>query len=114
MKIVMLMILLMISIKSSYAQATKLDKGNPAPFKGVLITEDKLVEYDKAERLNIALKDLNNLHDLRHDQYKKDLREAKSELNKAVFKGYVGTIGGFVLGVLITGVAAKAAIEATK
>lgn len=114
MKIVVLMILLMISTKNSFAQAVALNKGDIASFKGVLITEEQLKSYDKSERLVPELKQLNDLHDLRHELYKKELSEARSEINKARFKGYVGTVGGFLLGVIITGVAARAAIEATK
>ena len=116
MKLGTLMILLTILItENSLAQnAAALDKGQIAPFKGVLITESQLQEYDKAVRSNVALKELGDLYDLRVEQYKKDLSEAKSELNKAHLKGYLGTTGGFILGVLITGFAAKAAIKATQ
>lgn len=115
MNLAKLMILLMILISTnSFGQAQKIKVGERATFDGVLITEKQLQEYDTAERANRVLKELSSLQDMRIEQYRKDLKEAKSEINKVAFKGYLGTAGGFVLGVLITGFAAKAAIEATR
>lgn len=107
-------LLMILTSLNSFGQAFKIKKGEPSPIDGVIITETQLVIYDTSLHSNVALKELSSLQDMRIEQYRKDLSEAKSELNKAVFKGYLGTAGGFVLGVLITGFAARAAIEATR
>lgn len=96
-------ILAILLINNAFAQnAVKLNKGDITPFTGVLVKESKLIELDKAQRQNIVLKDLRFTQDELITYHKDKAIEARTELNKAQFKGYIGIIGAFVIGAIIT------------
>lgn len=91
-------------INSSFAQNTvKIKKGEVAIFDGVLITEEKLIELDKAQRSNIALKDIGISKDEIIEFHKADARTQRNKLSRAEFRGFWTNTGYFLVGVLITG-----------
>lgn len=106
MKILTLMMLLIVSINDTFAQnAVRLDKGEPAPFVGVLVTSEKLVELDKAQRKSIVLSDL-RLHQQDIIEYHKDdARLQRKRLSEAKYDSWLGNVGYFLLGTILTGVA---------
>ena len=112
---IMLILSLMILIRTSSAQEViRLDQGQVAPFSGNLIKTEKLEEFYKSHKKIPLLEENYELEKQRTSLYRDRIRDTEKELSKAKFKGYLGAVGGFVLGVVITGVAAKAAIEATR
>jgi len=108
MKKLTLILCWIVLINSSFAQnAVKIEKGETAPFAGVLITEEKAIELDKAQRSNIVLKDLGIAKDELIGYYKDDARTQRNKLSKAEFKGFWTNTGYFFVGVLVTGFAFK-------
>lgn len=107
---------------TSFSQdVVKLNKGDQAPFTGALMSESKTNELRKNDeqrkllvKENLTLKDLRLLDAEKLDIYKNRLNTTEKELNKASTRRFFSNIGYFVLGVVITGVAAKAAIESSR
>jgi hypothetical protein len=98
-----------------------LREGENAPYTGVLVTEERMKKFRQineekkvAEKLNIELSDLNELKDRKIKLYKDELVSTNKEFTKHKTKSFFYNIGYFALGVLITGFAAKAAIESTR
>lgn len=121
MKIVMLILTLTIWTTSYSANIVKINKGDPAPFSGVLVTNAKLDEFagtkKKSELQDGKIRSLEALSLNLKDQiaYQKDrARTYQREVLKADTKRFFSNSGYFILGVLLTGVAAKAAIESTR
>ncbi len=105
MKTILLILLL---INSAFAQnAVKLNKGDITPFGGVLLTEEKVIELDKAQRSNLVLKDLRITQDTLIEFHKQDARVQRRKLSEAKFKSFWVSTGYFMIGVLVTGFAFK-------
>ena len=101
-------------VKLAHADMTLLKKGDPAPFDGIISDTTQMKEFrqineDKKnlELQNLKLKDLSAIQDERVDLYKKELASSES-------RSFWKSIGYFGLGVLVTGLAAKVAIESTR
>jgi hypothetical protein len=99
----------------------KLDKGVAAPFSGWLIT-DKIAQ-DTARNIDLLEAKEKQVLKLEHlrvldagdmEHYKKRSNALEDRLHKEENKRTIHTAGAFVLGVLLTGIAAKAAIESTR
>lgn len=100
---------------NTYAQtATALKKGDKAPFNGILITEEKAIELDKAERKVLVLSDLRIADKELSEHYRQSAKDAHKKLNKAKFEAYTSGAIGFTLGVLITCFAFKIVQESTR
>lgn len=110
-----LIILLLLVTNLAFAEtAIVIKKGEAAKFDGVLITEEKAQELHKAEKKVLALSDL-RLTDQKLIEYYKDESELRqTELKQERLSSHVKAIGFFILGSLLTGLAAKVAIESTK
>lgn len=114
MRTMMLILLLMLSTTTSAQDAIRLDKGQTAPFSGNLIKTKKLEQFYKSHK-KLPLVEANlSLERERIELYRVRLRKTESELTKSKIKGNVKTLAGFLLGVVITSVAAKAALESTR
>lgn len=114
MRAMMLILLLMLSTTINAQDAIRLDKGQVAPFSGNLIKTEKLEQFYKSHK-KLPLVEANlSLERHRIELYRVRLRKTESELTRAKIKGNLKTIGGFLLGVLVTSVAAKAALESTR
>lgn len=108
-------ILAMILTTSVFAQtAAKLNKGESAPFSGILITEEKAQELHKAEKRALALSDLRLTDQKIIEYYKDESIQRQLELKQERLSSHLKVIGFFVLGSLLTGFAFKVAIENTK
>jgi hypothetical protein len=108
MKIILLMIILITSINSAFAQnAVKLNKGEVAPFTGALVKEERLDKLVKAEKSNIVLKDLRIAQDELIEYHKTDARKQREKLSDAKFEAFWTNAGYFVLGAVLTGLTFK-------
>jgi hypothetical protein len=114
-------LLFLISFNVFAQQQVILDKGQTAPFDGILSDSDQMKKYrtinEEKKLLDkevIKLRDLNLTKDERMKLYKEEAADWKQQYRKEQVKGFWSKVGYFTLGVLVTGVAAKAAIEATR
>jgi hypothetical protein len=117
----LLIVLLLTFSFACRSEITALKKGDVAPFEGALVSVDQMREFrehktklDLEIKQNEALKTLNLRLEEKIDFHRAETRQVERELTKTRFKGNVYNIGYFVLGVVLTGFAAKAAIESTK
>ena len=95
-------------VNTAFAQnATLLNKGDSAPFKGVLLTSERAEKAMKAEKANIVLKDLQVAQEELTEYHRQAARIARTELSKAQFSGFWANTGFFALGVILTGFAFK-------
>lgn len=110
MRKILLMIMLTTLISNSFAQnAVVLNKGDIAPFTGALVKSEKLDDLVKAERKNIVLEDLRLTQDELIEYHKDTARKYRTRLAEEKFNSFWTNTGYFVLGVIITGFAFKAA-----
>lgn len=105
MKIILILIFL---TNSAFAQnATTLNKGDTAPFSGVLLTKERAEKAMKAEKSNIVLKDLRIAQEELTEYHRQDARIQRRKLSEAKFNGFMSNTLYFVVGVLVTGFAFK-------
>lgn len=109
MKKLILTILLTVSISSFSQEAVRVEKGDSAPFTGILVTDSKITELDKAQRKSIVLEDLRIRQEELIDYYRTDARVQRNKLTSAKFDSNLKAIGYFVLGSLMTAFAFKVA-----
>ena len=115
-------ILLLILVPSiTLADMQVLKKGDSASFDGVLVDAEQMKEFRQIneekknlELQNIKLKDLGVIQEQRIDLYKQEVQRVTEDLSRSEKKAFWQSAGTFVLGVLVTGFAAKVAIEATR
>ena len=108
MKNLILMMLLTGLIGNSFAQnAVKLNKDEVAPFTGVLVTEEKIKELDKAQRQNVVLRDIGLTKDQLIDYHKRDAKRQREKLSEAEFDAFLEKTGYFVLGTVLAAIAFK-------
>jgi len=101
-------LILTLLINSAFAQnSTTLNKGEIAPFKGILIVSERVEKLIKAEKSNIVLKDLRITQDELIEYHKYDAKTQRKKLSEAKFDSYRTNIGMFALGVILTGFAFK-------
>lgn len=79
-----------------------------------LVKDSQMQEFAKQTDLLKLSEQSARLSEREIDYYKKRYEQRTEELNKAENKRFLYITGAFVLGVVVTGLAAKAAIEATK
>jgi hypothetical protein len=97
------------------------EKDTPAPFKGVLVDDLQMKQFrlineqkKNLEKQNLKLKDLQLVNEGRIDLYKDEAKHYQTQMRKERSKAFWGKVIYFSLGVVVTGIAAKAAIEATR
>lgn len=119
--LVFITLLLIISECAVGQTLLKLNKDEPAPFTGVLVDQEQMKEFRAIdtrlklmERQNDSLKELNLRLEDRIVYYRKEAGAREAELTRVKFKSFWTNVGYFALGVIITSVAAKAAIESTR
>lgn len=96
-------------------------KDERVPFDGVLSDSKQMQEYRKvAEEKdiliseNLKLKDLALVQEQRAVLFKEEVKLVKEDLRSLEKRSFWANIGYFTLGVVITGFAAKVAIESTR
>lgn len=108
------LLILLLSFNLYGQNAVKVKKGDPSPFDGAVITEETLDKLVKSDKKVLKLEQLRLLEQEKTDIYKNRLNTAEKELSKAERRKFWSNAGHFVLGVLLTGIAAKAAIESSR
>lgn len=81
--------------------ATKLIKGQRAPFTGVLITEDKVIDLYKKEQKNIVLEDLKIDQEQLIDKYKVHTKDLEKKLDNSKSNVFWSRVGFFILGAIV-------------
>jgi len=115
-------LILMIAMSPAYAiEVTPIKKGQPATKDGFVVSKDdmqklrKLNEKKKLlERENLNLKDLNVINEKRVNVYEERYNASEKELTREKTKSNLKGIGGFVLGVVVTGFIGYAAVRASR
>lgn len=87
--------------------AVKLKLGDLAPYDGFLIKKERVVELDKAERKVPLLEAKISLQEDLVEFHRDEAGKARRNLSKERWEGNLKLIGGFLLGVVITGFAFK-------
>ena len=120
MKMLLLMITL-VTLTANSQDIVALEKGEVAPFSGALVPPEKLNEMRKVdEELVItrkqitSFKELNAVNEEKIDFYRVTASDYRDELRSERTKNVFKNAGYFLLGALLTGVATKVAIEASK
>tara|TARA_R100001086_G_scaffold214248_1_gene130254 strand:+ start:976 stop:1311 length:336 start_codon:yes stop_codon:yes gene_type:complete len=109
-----LLLAFILTFSTCFAQVQKIEKGEPAPFTGAIVTAKQLSEFRKTREINIKLKDLQVVNEQRIEFYKEEAKHYQVQIKKERIKHFWEKAGYFALGVLVTGIAAKAAIESTR
>lgn len=110
-KNIFLLFLLIILTLTAYAQEIQpIKKGDPAQFDGYTIDEkmEKKMrtfreENKKLQEVNIELKSLGELQDIRHEIYKKNAEDLTSQNNKLQSEKSLNGFLYFMLGAIVTG-----------
>lgn len=99
----------------------KLSEGSSTPCTGWLVSEPKMQEITRekdelelTKKLVQSQEQLIKLSDAEIEFYKRRTVSQQEELNKAENKRFWVGVGAFALGVVLTGIAAKTAIETTR
>lgn len=99
----------------------KIKAGEPAPCSAWLVSEPTMQEMarnkdelETSKKLILAQEHLQKLTEEEAEFYKRRASAREKELEKAEVRSFWKTAGAFALGVVVTGLAAKAAIEASR
>lgn len=116
-----LLILFIISFNLPAQTLTPLEKGQPAPYSGHLADKKAMENFRTTNEENKLLKqkemkleELQIIKDEKIKYYQTESEFFQKELRKEKVSGNFKGIGGFIIGVVATGVAAWAAIQVTK
>lgn len=119
--IIRFIILFLFTISIQAQELKTLNKGDIAPFKGVLVDQKQMKEFRKINEKNmllkkqtVTLKDLAFVKDQKIEYFKNETTEWKSRYRREQFWCFWEKTGFFVLGVVLTGAAAKYTIETLK
>jgi hypothetical protein len=98
-----------------------IESGEKSPCKGWVVSPDTMQkmartdeELEKTKKLVLAQEHLQKLSEAEIEFYKGRGKTLQKQLEKAETKQSLTGVGAFALGVVLTGIAAKAAIEATR
>lgn len=115
-----LLVLLMLSTSLQAQEIVHLKKGDIAPFEGALADAEQMrvfrenkTKLDLEVKQNEALKTLNLRLEEKIEFHKYETRQVERELTNVKVRSNITNIGYFVLGVALTSLATKFAIEAT-
>lgn len=108
-------------VRLAHAEMITLDKGDIAPYSGILVDAAQMKEFRQIneekkllETENLKLKDLGIINDQRIDLYKEHVKQVTEDLSRSERRAFWQSVGTFALGVVVTGFAAKVAIESTR
>jgi len=108
MRVLTLLLITSIISTSSFAQtATLLEQGEPAPFTGTLVTNERVDKLIKAEKKVIVLEDLRITQEQLIEFHKDQARVTRRKLTEAKYDSYMNVLGAFFIGVLATSVAIR-------
>ena len=114
-------ILLVFSFTAHAQKLEVVKKGQKAPYSGLLADKKQMEQFREInekkkllEKQNIELKDLALTKDQRIKFHQENADFYKQELRKQESRTFWAKVGYFALGVVVTGIAAKTAIEASR
>jgi hypothetical protein len=115
------LIILLVSFNCFAIDVTPIKKGEPAPKEGFFIDAENMKKLRKIneekkllEKENITLKDLAYVNEQRINTYKKLSLESEKMFVREKTKGSFKGVGGFLIGVAATSLAAYAAIRISR
>lgn len=109
------LLILILLVNTAFAQnSTYLKSGETAPFDGHLVKSERLEQLIKSDKQKPLLEAKFEAQNELIDYHKGNAKEARSKLLETELKGNLKLIGGFLLGVVITGFAFKVNKEITR
>jgi hypothetical protein len=113
---------LLLTISQAFAiDVQPIKKGSPAPNDGFFVDSENMKklrnineEKKLLEKENIDLRELSIVHETRIENYRQLNKDVEKELRWEKTKSNFSGVGGFIIGVLATSLAAYAAMQATK
>ena len=118
---VLISIMLVFSFTTYGQRLEVVNKGQKAPYDGLLADKRQMEKFREInekkkllEKQNIELKDLTLTKDQRIKFHQENADFYKEELRKQESRTFWAKVGYFTLGVVVTGLAAKTAIEASR
>jgi hypothetical protein len=116
-----ILLILLLTFNCFAQQMVKLDEGQKAPFAGILSDSEQMKTFRKTneelkltKKQNITLKELAVVQERQAKLYKEESDAYRTQLRREQVKSFWAKVGYFALGVLVTGLAAKTAIEASR
>lgn len=121
MKTFLALLLITSSALACPSNVQKVKTGTPANCDGWLVSDPTMQnmarnveELEKSQKLVLAQEHLQKLSNDEIEHYKKRSANAEKALSQSEAQKFWLAAGAFALGVVLTGVAAKAAIESTR
>lgn len=118
---ILINILLIFSMNCYSQKLEIIKKGEKAPYDGILADKKQMEKFREInekkkllEKQNIELKDLALTHEERIKFHQENANFYKKELRIQESRTFWAKVGYFTLGVVVTGFAAKTAIEASR
>lgn len=106
---------------SGCPNVVRINTGTSSPCDGWLVSEPQMQDFAKTDdklKLEQEMSQLNkqllSLSAAEIEFYKERAKSQSKELEKAETRQWLSTAGAFALGVVLTGIAAKAAIEVAR
>ena len=117
-----IILILLLTLSQVFAlDVTPVKKGDPSPEDGFFVDAENMKKFreinEKKKNLEkqvVTLEDLGVINEERIKIHKTMLSNTEREVSKERTKGNLKGLGGFILGVLATSVAAYAAIRVSK
>ena len=95
-----------------------LKKGQPAPFDGIISDAKQMKEFRQLKENNknlkkvkLKLEDLAYVRDRKIKFFEQESDQYRTSLRRTQFRSFWSNIGYFTLGVIVSGLASKAAME---
>ena len=116
------LLIFLLTFSSAFAiDVEPIKAGEAAPKDGFFVDAENMkkirqINEDKKrlEAQKIKLEDLGRINEQRISIYRKESENAYKEASRAKLKGFLGTFGGFVVGVSVTGLAFYVATKVVK
>lgn len=96
-------------------------EGDTAPMDGILVSSERMKQFRQTNEdykllklENLKLKDLSEINDQRIVLYKDHVKQVTDDLSRSERRRFWTNVGYFALGVVVTGFAAKVAIESSR
>lgn len=106
--LIMILLLTTLTVNSAISQdALFVDKGEPAPFSGILLTKERAEKAIKAEKKVIVLEDLRLTEKQLKEHYKDLAEKERNHRVKSELYNNVKNIGYFALGTILAAFAFK-------
>ena len=106
------LLIILLTFNAAFAiDVTPVKKGDTVPKDGFFVDQDNMKQLRQIneekkllEKKALKLQDLQTVQDFRISLYKKEVEETQKEVTKAKTKAFFGTLGGFLVGVGLSGV----------